>query len=63
VPLLSLKCEYIYTPILTSFTAVIVVWYYRNFMDVQCLSPHVVQPGPSVKKNSTYLYSTSPPER
>jgi len=63
VPLLPLKCEYLYTHILTSLTEVIVTYYYRNFMDVQCLSPHVVQPGPAIKKSSTFLYATSLPER
>jgi len=63
VPLLSLKCEYLYTHILTSSTAVTVTCYYRNFMDLHCLTSHMVQPGPAIKKNSTFLYPTSLPER
>lgn len=63
VPILSFKCEYFYTCILASMPVVIVTWCYRNFMDVQCLSPHVVQPGPAVKKNSMFLYPSGVPER
>jgi len=63
VPLLSFKCEYLYTRILTSLTAVIVTCCYRNFMDVHYLSPHVIQPGPAIKMNRTFLYPTSLPER
>jgi hypothetical protein len=62
VPLLSLKCEYLYTRILT-LSVVIVTCCYRNIMDVQSLSPHVVQPGSAIEKNSTFLYPTSFPER
>jgi len=58
VPLLSLKCEYLYTHTLTSLTVVILTCYYRNFLDVQCLSPHVVQPGLATEKNSTFSYQT-----
>jgi hypothetical protein len=50
VSLISLNCEYLYTCILTSLPVVIRTCCCRNFMHVQFLLAHVVQPGPAIKK-------------